>query len=339
MISCFVSKQLWVLLVSFIAIGHIGTLTALDRHGYDISGIFSSASEVLKTGTTIVGLCCKDGVVLGADTRSTGGPLVMDKHKLKIHKISRHMYCCAAGTSADCTQISRRTSYYLALHRIGLELAGDFTALDSVAAAASHITQCLTEGPRSGRAAEAVFILGGVDQTGPNLFRIGADGLPVRVSFAALGSGSTDAIAVLETARLTWNKDQQQRTERMEGQCFEDIGVKAAVHVVKKAVQAGIDNDLGSGSHVDICVVTAESVKLWRESFDSTFGESRKITAGNLQSLPAAAPYYVDTSKSLGRPLHVTFGLPGKSPKRFYPFISIRKDLSIDSQIIEYVDR
>lgn len=61
-----------------------------------------------KTGTTIVGLCCTDGIVLGADTRSTGGPLVMDKNKLKIHNIAARIFCCAAGTSADCDQITRR---------------------------------------------------------------------------------------------------------------------------------------------------------------------------------------------------------------------------------------
>ena len=32
-----------------------------------------------KTGTTIVGMIYKDGVVLGADTRATGGTEVVDK--------------------------------------------------------------------------------------------------------------------------------------------------------------------------------------------------------------------------------------------------------------------
>ena len=33
-----------------------------------------------KTGTTIVGIIYKDGVVLGADTRATGGAEVVDKN-------------------------------------------------------------------------------------------------------------------------------------------------------------------------------------------------------------------------------------------------------------------
>ena len=41
-----------------------------------------------KTGTTIVGLVYKDGVVLGADTRATGGSEVADKNCEKIHYLA-----------------------------------------------------------------------------------------------------------------------------------------------------------------------------------------------------------------------------------------------------------
>lgn len=55
----------------------------------------------MKTGTTIVGLTYKDGIVLGADTRATNGPIVADKNCEKIHYIAPNIYCCGAGTSAD----------------------------------------------------------------------------------------------------------------------------------------------------------------------------------------------------------------------------------------------
>lgn len=57
--------------------------------------------KATKTGTTIVGVVYKDGVVLGADTRSTGGSIVMDKNCEKIHYIAPNIYCCGAGTAAD----------------------------------------------------------------------------------------------------------------------------------------------------------------------------------------------------------------------------------------------
>ena len=53
-----------------------------------------------KTGTTIVGVVFKGGVVLRADTRATGGSEVADKNCEKIHYLAPHIYCCGAGTAA-----------------------------------------------------------------------------------------------------------------------------------------------------------------------------------------------------------------------------------------------
>ena len=43
------------------------------------SGAKNTLPTAWKTGTTIVGMIYKDGVVLGADTRATGGSEVVDK--------------------------------------------------------------------------------------------------------------------------------------------------------------------------------------------------------------------------------------------------------------------
>lgn len=57
--------------------------------------------QAMKTGTTIAGIVYKDGVVLGADTRATGGTEVADKNCEKIHYLAPNIYCCGAGTAAD----------------------------------------------------------------------------------------------------------------------------------------------------------------------------------------------------------------------------------------------
>ena len=54
-----------------------------------------------KTGTTIVGLVYKAGIVLEADTRATGGTEVADKNCEKIHYLAPNIFCCGAGTAAD----------------------------------------------------------------------------------------------------------------------------------------------------------------------------------------------------------------------------------------------
>lgn len=47
--------------------------------------------KALKTGTTIVGVVYKDGVVLGADTRATEDTIVADKNCFKIHYLNKNM--------------------------------------------------------------------------------------------------------------------------------------------------------------------------------------------------------------------------------------------------------
>jgi 20S proteasome subunit beta 2 len=48
----------------------------------------------------------QDGVVLGADTRSTSGSTVADKNCEKIHFIAPNIYCCGAGTAADTENVT-----------------------------------------------------------------------------------------------------------------------------------------------------------------------------------------------------------------------------------------
>jgi len=44
------------------------------------------------TGTTIVGVKFKDGVILGADTRATAGTIVADKNCEKIHYVAPNIW-------------------------------------------------------------------------------------------------------------------------------------------------------------------------------------------------------------------------------------------------------
>lgn len=62
------------------------------------------------TGTTICGCVYKGGVVLGADTRATGGTEVVDKNCEKIHYLAPNIYCCGAGTAADTEKTTEMIS-------------------------------------------------------------------------------------------------------------------------------------------------------------------------------------------------------------------------------------
>mmetsp|Transcript_26469 Transcript_26469/g.103104 ORF Transcript_26469/g.103104 Transcript_26469/m.103104 type:complete len:145 (+) Transcript_26469:194-628(+) len=74
--------------------------------------------KAAKTGTTIVGVVYKDGVVLGADTRATSDTTVFEKYCEKIHYIAPNIYCCGAGTAADTEHTTAMIASKLELHRL-----------------------------------------------------------------------------------------------------------------------------------------------------------------------------------------------------------------------------
>ncbi|KAG2497849.1 hypothetical protein HYH03_004116 [Edaphochlamys debaryana] len=190
-----------------------------------------------KTGTTISGLVFKDGVVLGADTRSTAGDTVADKNCSKIHYITDNMYACGAGTAADLEHVTDMVSGQLALHKYATGRQ------PRVITAMTMFKQHLFK--YQGHVG-AALVLGGVDLNGPHLFTIYPHGSTDSLPFATMGSGSVNAMAMFEA----YYKDDMNREE--------------AMALVAKSIRAGVFNDLGSGSNIDLCVITKDGVEYLR---------------------------------------------------------------------------
>jgi 20S proteasome subunit beta 2 len=184
--------------------------------------------KAMKTGTTIVGVVYKDGVVLGADTRSTGGSTVMDKNCEKIHYIAPNIYCCGAGTAADTENTTALISSQLELHRLNTDTQS------RVVTAMTLLKRMLFQ--YQGHVS-AALVLGGVDVTGPHLYTVYPHGSTDKLPFVTMGSGSLAAMSVFEHGY----KDNMTEDE--------------AKRLVQDAILAGIFNDLGSGSNVDITII------------------------------------------------------------------------------------
>lgn len=190
-----------------------------------------------KTGTTICGIIFKDGVILGADTRATGGSIVMDKNCAKIHYIAPNIYCCGAGTAADTENTTNMISSQLELHRLRTGRKSRVTTANKL------LKQMLY---KYGGQVSAALVLGGMDINGPALYSIYPHGSTDKLPYVTMGSGSLAAMGVFEDR---WKPDMT----REEG-----------CELVKDAIRAGIFNDLGSGSNVDVCVITKDEVKYIR---------------------------------------------------------------------------
>lgn len=198
----------------------------------------SSSSSILplatKTGTTIVGLVYANGIVLGADTRATNDTTVADKNCDKIHYIAPNIYCCGAGTAADTEKTTELIASQMELLRLNTGGADH----SRVVTACTLLKRLLF---RYQGHISAALVLGGCDPIdGPALYQIYPHGSTSKLPYTTMGSGSLAAMAIFEADYR------------------DDLSEDEAVSLVRRAILAGIFNDLGSGSNVDTCVIRTD---------------------------------------------------------------------------------
>ena len=104
----------------------------------------------------------------------------------------------------------------------------------------------------------AYLVVAGVDPTGAHLFTVHAHGSTDKLPYVTMGSGSLAAMSVFETQ---W-KPLLTRDD--------------AIKLTSEAIMAGIFNDLGSGSNVDVVVITNEKTTLMRNYIAPNVREQKK---------------------------------------------------------------
>lgn len=146
----------------------------------------------------------------------------------KLHYIAPQIWCAGAGTAAD-------TEFTTALISSNIELHSLSTGRPP------RVVTCMTMLKqhlfRYQGYIGAYLVVAGVDPTGVHLFTVHAHGSTDKLPYVTMGSGSLAAMSVFESM---W-KPQLTRDE--------------AVELASEAIKAGIFNDLGSGSNVDVCII------------------------------------------------------------------------------------
>lgn len=185
-------------------------------------------SKYLK-GTTTVGIVCKDGVVLGSDTRATMGYLISDKRAQKIYQVDEKLGMTTAGLVGDNQALVRIMKAQLALSKMdGKPLT---------VKAASILLSNILHGRRY-YPFLAQLIVGGHDSSGGHVFELDPAGGHSEKKVSATGSGSPIAYGVLEEGYKT------------------GLAVSDGVTLVVKALKSALERDAGTGNHIDIVTIT-----------------------------------------------------------------------------------
>lgn len=196
--------------------------------------------EQLKTGTTTVGIVCKDGIVLAADMRATAGTMIVDKKAEKVHIISDDFAVTWAGTVSEAQLLTKLT-------RAELKLKEVRTNKRSTAKEAANLIGGLlysTIRRPSMLPGIAHFLLGGRDVYGLHLYDLFPDGSITKITdYISSGSGSVFAYGVLET------------------QWKEDLSVDEGVKLAVKSINAALQRDSCSGNGINVIVVSNKEIK------------------------------------------------------------------------------
>ncbi|MBR9700630.1 proteasome subunit beta [Candidatus Woesearchaeota archaeon] len=191
----------------------------------------------LKTGTTTVGLVCKDCIVLAADKRATAGSMIVQKDTKKVMPVTEHIAVTWAGSVSDLQLLYKYLSAELKLKQIR---GGRETTVKEAANLLSNWVYHLIRSSYG----VAHFLMGGYDSQ-PRLFDIYPDGsLTSTDEYVVSGSGSVFALGVLE------NKYKK------------GLSKEEGVALVLEAINSALARDSGSGNGIDVYVVDKNGVKL-----------------------------------------------------------------------------
>ncbi len=199
-------------------------------------------NSILKTGTTILGIVCKDGVVMAADRQASAGNIVMNKKTKKVIQLNDYLVFSGCGVASDVDRISKVLTAELRLKELRSK------SRPSVKQAASLLTNMNYSGIRQPSMIPqmAGLLLAGFNVDGTfDLYSIEPAGSAIKVEDydANFGSGMPYVLGLLER------------------QYKKDITIKEGVELAKEALLSSTQRDTASGYGIDIFTITKSGIK------------------------------------------------------------------------------
>ena len=190
----------------------------------------------LSSGTTIMAVPFKDGVVLGADSRVSTGTYVANRVSDKIAALHDRIWCCRSGSAADTQALTDYVRHYLAQHAIE-------TGRIPMVKTAAHLMRKLAYENKDNLLAGV--IVGGWDPVdGGSVYNIPLGGACIKMPYAIGGSGSTYIYGLVDAAYK------------------EDMSKEETLDFVKKCVSHAMARDSSSGGIIRTVVCTEGSNEL-----------------------------------------------------------------------------
>lgn len=200
---------------------------------------------ITKTGTTTLGIVCKDGIVVAADKRASFGSdqgvtYIAGRDQQKIQELTPEIIVTTAGTVSDTRRIIKIARAELKLKELRSK------SKPTVENAANLFSNIAYQSIRSPSMIPSIthFLMAGYDDKGIYLYNIFPDGFLEKINnYTVSGSGMMHVNPILDS------------------DYDEKISVDEGIKLAKKCIVASMGRDPGTGAGMDIYVVKKGDVK------------------------------------------------------------------------------
>ena len=199
-------------------------------------------NSILKTGTTILGIVCKDGVVMAADRQVTAGHLVLSKNERKVFPVLDYLIVGGTGYAVDIQRVPKLLGAELKLKEIRSKSR---PTVHQSASLLAHLNYSGSRNP-SMIPQMAGFLIGGFNEDGSaELYSIEPIGGSYKIEEydANFGSGMPFVLGFLER---NYKKG---------------LTVKEGVDLAIESLKSSTQRDTGSGYGIDVYTITKDGIK------------------------------------------------------------------------------
>jgi len=198
-------------------------------------------NSILNTGTTILSIVCKDGVVMASDRQVTlGHSLVSDKKFSKTNQINDYLVISWAGQVSGAQRRSKLIAAELKLKELKSRIRPNIKQAANLVASISYANI-----RQPSMVPDIVStMIGGFNEGNPSeIYTIGPDGSIIQIKdYFATGSGMTYVLGLLER------------------QYKENMTLKEGIELAKEALKASTQRDVYSGFGIDVFTITTDKI-------------------------------------------------------------------------------
>jgi proteasome beta subunit len=215
-------------------------------------------NSILKTGTTILGIVCKDGVVMASDRQISAGNLVVGKTYQKTVQITDYLLASITGSVSDAQRVLKILPAELKLKELRSK------SRPSVKQAANLLSSILYSGIRQPSMIPMMVgnLVGGFNEDGTTeLYTIEPSGSIIKIEDydANFGSGMPYVLGLLER------------------QYKKGLSIQEGVELAKEAIKSSTQRDMGSGYGIDVFTITKEGIKkVVEQTIESSYVDDKQ---------------------------------------------------------------